>query len=170
MIIIVAGVPGSGKSYFAEKLAAKLGAAYVNSDGIRKEMNALGKYSLRDKMVVYEKMAGLTKEILKEQPTVVVDATFYHDSMRELFYRVARDCSSGICWILVTASEALVRTRLGKPRVNSEADFGVYQKIRDQFEEMTMPHLTMESKNDNIKSMLTKAIAYITNVHESISN
>jgi predicted kinase len=170
MIIIVAGLPGSGKSYFAEKLAAKLGVAYVNSDVIRKEIDARGKYSLKEKLVVYEKMAGLVKEILKEQPTVVVDATFYHDAMRKLFHTIAKECSSGICWIHVTASEALIRARLRKPRVNSEADFGVYQEIRDEFEAMTMPHLTLESANDNIIAMLTKAVAYIKNVHESVSN
>ncbi len=170
MIIIVAGLPGSGKSYFAEKLAAKLGAAYVNSDVTRKEINALGKYSLREKLAVYEKMAGLTKEILKGQATVVVDATFYRDAMRKLFHTIAKECSSGICWIHVTASEALIRERLRKPRVNSEADFGVYQEIRDEFEAMTIPHLALESTNDNIISMLTKAIAYITGVHESVSN
>jgi len=35
MIIIVFGLPGSGKSYFASKLAERINARYINSDVIR---------------------------------------------------------------------------------------------------------------------------------------
>lgn len=44
MIILVAGLPGPGKSYFAEKLAGILSAVYLNTDRIRLALHAAGKY------------------------------------------------------------------------------------------------------------------------------
>ncbi|SFP80598.1 hypothetical protein SAMN05444277_10244 [Parafilimonas terrae] len=34
MIVIIAGLPGSGKSYFAGRIAQMLSVAYINNDKI----------------------------------------------------------------------------------------------------------------------------------------
>ena len=56
MVIIVCGLPGSGKSYFAERLAKKIDADYVNSDRLRKELFPSRTYSDREKATVYWRM------------------------------------------------------------------------------------------------------------------
>jgi predicted kinase len=162
MIILVSGLPGSGKSYFAEKLAARLGAVYLNSDQVRLTMKASGKYSFQDKLLVYREMANQTTRLLDEKKTVVIDATFYRQVMRDLFFKLAKDKSTPIRFINVIADEELIRERLKKPRKFSEADFPVYEKVRDEFEEITIPHLTLQSTNDNITWLLNKAIQYIS--------
>jgi len=161
MIVMVAGLPGSGKSYFAEKFAGRLGAEYINSDRVRHEMDALGKYSFDDKLVVYREMMQRALRAIQSGKPVVVDATFYRHTMREMFLQLAAAHNSPIQVIEVTADEALVKARLNAARKYSEADFDVYKKIRDEFEAITTPHLTLRSTNDNIADMLSKAIAYI---------
>jgi len=162
MIILVSGLPGSGKSYFAEKLAARLGAFYLNSDQVRQTMQVSGKYSFKDKLLVYREMANQTRKLLNEKKTVVIDATFYRQLTRDLFFKLAKDKSTPIRFIKVIADEALIRERLKKPRKFSEADFAVYEKVRDEFEEVSIPHLTLQSTNDNITLLLNKAIQYIS--------
>ena len=44
MLIAVMGLPGSGKSYFAHKLAGKLKAIYIGSDQVREKLDLLGEY------------------------------------------------------------------------------------------------------------------------------
>lgn len=166
MIVLIAGLPGSGKSYFASKLAARISGLYISSDKVRKALDALSKYALSDRMAVYVEMVKMANGFLKEHRVVVVDATFYHRSMRNLFYKLARKHASKICLILVKANEALIKDRLSKPRQDSEADFKVYEQIRDQFQEIITPHLRLESTNDNITIMLNKAIEYSQSVHE----
>jgi len=39
MIIVVTGLPGSGKSYFAQQLAPLMDAEYINSDKVRSLMS-----------------------------------------------------------------------------------------------------------------------------------
>lgn len=166
MIILVAGLPGSGKSYFAVKLAARLGGIYISSDKVRKALDALGKYSLKNKMAVYIEMVKMTNRFLMDQKTVVVDATFYLNSMRTLFYKLAQKHKSEIHLLYIKANETLIKERLSKPRQDSEADFKVYEQIRDQFQDITLAHLKLESTNENVTSMVNKAIGYIESVHE----
>jgi predicted kinase len=163
MIIIVSGLPGSGKSYFAARLALKCDAVYINSDKVRQELKSSGKYSLDDKLLVYKELRNRTAVLIEQNKDVVVDATFYHHTMREMFLKLAKDYNQQIRVIEVTADEKIIKERLLLPRKYSEADFSVYETIRDSFEEITMPHLVLESTNDNINLMLDSAVAYIGN-------
>jgi predicted kinase len=165
-IIVVAGLPGSGKSYFARRLAARLDAKHINSDAVRKAMGASGRYSFEDKLVVYTQMAKMTERFLDEDKVVVIDATFYHPAMRNMFLAIAEQRDIDIYFIQITAKESLIEERLKKPREDSEADFQVYKDIREQLQQMTNPHLNIESTNENIESMLDDAIEYIGSRHD----
>ena len=55
MIVIVFGLPGSGKSYFASRFAKVINAGYINSDMIRKEIFEKREYSDQEKKAVYDK-------------------------------------------------------------------------------------------------------------------
>ena len=69
---------------------------------------------------------------------------------------------NAFCTVIeITADEEIIRQRLRRTRKYSEADFNVYEKIRDEFEEITMPHLTLQSTDDNLEQMLKSAISYI---------
>ena len=166
MIVMIAGLPGSGKSYFAEKLAERLGAVYISSDQVRKAVQALGQYSFQDKLKIYNEMVRLAAHTLKEHKTVIVDATFYQQPIRDLFFSLAKTLFVPLIFIEVYADEDLIRERLKKPREHSEADFTVYKKVKNYFENITEPHLKLQSNNENIQNMLNKAIQYINNAHE----
>jgi hypothetical protein len=166
MIIVVLGLPGSGKSYFAEKLADRLEALYLNSDQTRDTLGARGKYSAEDKMIVYTAMAERATQALADGKRVVVDATFYQRSMVEMFQQLARQYLSPICFIRVEADEQLIRSRLSNPRTYSEADFSVYKKIKEEFEPLSVPYLSLQSKSENVNQMLEVAMDYIGQVHE----
>jgi predicted kinase len=77
MIVIVFGLPGSGKSYFASRLAKAINARYVNSDKVRKENFEKRIYSDQEKKAVYDKMLEQMKESVKQKKNLVLDATFH---------------------------------------------------------------------------------------------
>jgi predicted kinase len=166
MIILVAGLPGSGKSYFAERLADKLHAAYINSDQVRVALQATGKYSFDDKQLVYKEMMLHATQAMEQKRDVIVDATFYHHTMREMFLRLAAAYNVDARVIEIIADEGLIRQRLQKPRKYSEADYRVYEIVRDDFEGITMPHLTLQSTDNNLEQMLKQAESYIESERE----
>jgi predicted kinase len=161
MIIIVLGLPGSGKSFFASRLARQLGTRYLNSDEARMTMNARGKYTFEDKLSVYRKMANDADQALRQGESIIVDGTFYHHKMRDLFTSLAASHHAPIHFIEITAREEIIKERLAKPRRESEADYDVYQFVGKQFEQPEMPHLKIESDRSNIKEMLAEATNYL---------
>ena len=162
---LVCGLPGSGKSFFASRLAARINADYINSDRVRKELLAMGRYSFEDKLRIYQHMAERAAALISQGKDVVVDATFYHHTMRELFMEAALQDQCPVRFIVIVASEALVRERLSRPRTESEADLGVYQTMKAQFEKFTQPHLRLQSEANNIEQMLAAAVEYLTGNH-----
>ena len=162
MMILVGGLPGSGKTYFAKRLAARIGAVCLSSDGVRKALKATGKYKLEDRMIVYKELAKLAELHLIESQNVIVDATFSRQNMRDIFTSLADKLSVPSHFIWVYANEELIKERLQQPREDSEADFAVYQKIRDQFEPIDLPFARIASTNENVESMLKKAEQFIS--------
>jgi predicted kinase len=167
MVIIVSGLPGSGKSYFASRLSQKLGAICINSDLERKQMDAQGQYAFEDKLNVYEEMAHRAGERVRDGKHVVVDATFYRKEMRELFSTLARLLYQPIVFIEIVADEQTIMGRLRRPMADHEADYSVYKLVKSQYEALDIEHLAIESKTDNVGDMLSKGLAYISQVNEA---
>lgn len=160
MIILVSGLPGSGKSYFAKKLSAQLGAHYLSSDKVRKQ--GMGsKYNIDDKLVVYEQMAHAAENILNDGHDLILDATFYLKSVRRIFYDLAQRHNKSCIIIYIFAEEDLIKERVSKPRPDSDADFGIYLKIKGEFEPISRPHLVLQSTDSNIGEMVEKALLFI---------
>ena len=63
--------------------------------------------------------------------------------------------------IEIIADESLIKERVGKPRVESEADFKVYKIIQAEWEPVPEKHLILQSTDNNIDDMLQRAIAYL---------
>ncbi len=161
MIVIVFGLPGSGKSYFASKLARMIRADYVNSDKVRKELFEKRTYSAEEKKAVYDKMLDQTKEAVRQNRPLVLDATFHKSEIRHAFAEVAQG-KTDILFIEVRADEKIIRERLKRERPYSEADFEVYKLIHRQNEPLGEPHLILQSTNENIDDMLQKAGEYLS--------
>lgn len=170
MLIIVSGLPGSGKSYFASRLARYLGAEYISSDQTRKAMDAMGRYRFEDKLNVYEEMSKKTSELLKQGKGVVVDATFYRHEMRNIFMTLCKLLHQPVFFIEIRADEDVIRDRLSRPREDSEADYAVYLKLKDEYEDPSDSHLVLQSTNENAEAMLKKALAYLEQINERNAN
>ncbi|MEQ8810693.1 MAG: ATP-binding protein [Imperialibacter sp.] len=167
MMVIIAGLPGSGKTYLATRLAARLGAVHISSDRVRKIMGASGKYSPQDKLNVYSEMIKLTEKALRKGETVLVDATFYQQKVRDSFAKLATELGTPVAVIEVWTDEKLARQRVSKHRDDSEAGVETYERIKAAFDEITQPHLRLESLDTNIDSMVIKSIEYINSVNET---
>jgi len=160
MIVFVFGLPGTGKSYFASRLAKMIGASYVNSDRVRKELFAQRTYSYNEKKVVYDTMLARTKEAIAAGQNLVLDATFHKKETRDTFMKQLSD-QGEVFYIGLHSPESTIKDRLKKSRPYSEADFEVYKLIQQQWEPFNEDHLVLESTNNNIEEMLLKAAQYL---------
>ncbi len=151
------GLPGAGKTRFAKALSEKMHAVHISSDSIRFEKLKVRSYSDKEKEIVYHLMIERAIQVLKSDQSVVLDATFSSDELRNKvsghFERYAT------YFIQITAKESEIKDRLRKSRSSSEADFGVYNQIKNQWDPMDMRHLTLES--GDLDLMTTEALKYL---------
>lgn len=160
MIIIVFGLPGSGKSYFALRLAQLLSASYINSDQLRKKMVEKRTYEPEEKDWIYHLMLSIAWEACQNKTSLIIDATFSRQHHRQAFIdRLSPPCK--VYFIKITAAIDVVKKRLSVPRKHSEADYAVYEKIRQEWDAFNGKHLTLQSTDDNIDEMLKKATQYL---------
>ncbi|MDP4250918.1 MAG: AAA family ATPase [Bacteroidota bacterium] len=158
MIIIVSGLPGSGKSYFASRFAKLIQADYINSDRVRKNIFPASSYSEKENASVYDEMLELTRRSIRQKKNLVLDATFYKNELRKKF----TDAAEGdIVFIEVAAEEAVIKERLKQKRADSDADFEAYKLIKQQWEPLRGHRLILISSHENIRDMLRKALDYL---------
>ncbi|WDF79903.1 AAA family ATPase [Mucilaginibacter sp. AW1-7] len=161
MIVAVLGLPGSGKTYFAAALAARLNARLISSDTVRRQMNQNGRYDDLAKKAVYLEMISLMESGIADEQSVVLDATFYKANLRILFMEKAEELSLPIYFIEVRAAEATIKKRVAQRRPDSEAGFAAYQNVKQEFEALTGPHLVLFSDRRSLHQMLETATAYL---------
>lgn len=160
MVVIVMGLPGSGKSYFAIRLTQMLNAKYISSDRIRKEMYITPAYSFESKALVYDEMLRRAIVAAKHGKEAVLDATFYSNDLRQKFINAVHELTD-VFWIEIIADENLVKKRLMQSREDSDANFDVYQILKSKCEPFSDNRLVLKSTNDNVLNMLEQAADYL---------
>ena len=161
MLIMVLGLPGSGKSYFSKALAEKLNGIHINSDIIRKNLSQKPLYTTEGKERVYQVMFDTVCNALKQGNTVLVDATFSLKSYRSPYFEFVEGHGIPIRVILIKAHDSTILSRLQTPRPDSDADYAVYQKIKAEFEPLKMEHLELASDELSLDQMMVKAQEFI---------
>ncbi|MCB9236199.1 MAG: ATP-binding protein [Bacteroidia bacterium] len=161
MVIFVMGLPGSGKSYFASRFAPAIQGVYLSSDLVRKEIFPQPQYSPAEKEAVYRALEARMQQAVQQGLPLVLDATFYQQSLRDRFEQAARAVGAQAHWIRVQAGENLTRKRVSVPRDHSDADWQVYLKLKAAYEPPRFPHLELSSDDEDVDRMIGEAIQYI---------
>ena len=158
MLIVLCGLPGSGKStvgrLLAEALLAKQPSLHssdiviLRTDEIRRELFAVRTYSAEESIAVYDTMMARAKEMLMAGGYVILDATFIAAAHRATPLALARALDVFSHIVHVESSPELTHERLAT-RANdpSEADYAIYLRLREQFEAIEEPHTHIENKN-----------------------
>lgn len=151
VLVLMVGAPGSGKSYLARLLAARLGARLVQTDVIRKRHFHPPRYTPLESARVYELAHAQLRRLLAGGRSAIFDATNLIESNRREVYRIAEQAGAGLLIVWTYAPEAVVAERMrarrarSDPRDVSDADWEVFEAMRSRAEPIPRPHFLVNT-------------------------
>jgi len=153
-IIVVSGLPGTGKSYFCRRLSERLPFLILESDALRKQLFPAPTYSADESAYLFRTIYYLIEDLLKKGTPVILDATNLEERHREHIYNIAERLNARLIMVDVQAPPELVEKRLRKRaerknvKDNSDADWAVYQKMKMTAEKISRNHFTVDTSRD----------------------
>lgn len=129
-LIIMTGVPGSGKSFFAEKFADMFRAPYISYETISLLANSTDEISIQD-LFQYQ-----LDELLKTQQTIIIEGLGDTRTERVELARKARTAGYVplLLWVQTDPQTAKTRTtRISKSKSNRTLTSDEYDQIAKRF-------------------------------------
>ena len=149
-LIITVGLTGSGKSYLANALAARVGALVLSADVVRKRLAGIeptvrrtepvdqGMYSPEATDRTYAALLDVARPWLERGKPVILDASYLRRGHRRAAVRLAQETNVRFLALECEADESLVRERLSarrdEERVVSDGRWEIYQAQQERRE------------------------------------
>ena len=116
LIIMLLGLPGSGKSYTSGHIAELLGMALISEDKIRESLFDKPTFTKDENSVVTQMMVMMTEEYLALGLPVMYDAGVNKLADRKNLREIARkhQANSLLIWLQVDQETAKIRIRVSK--------------------------------------------------------
>ncbi len=165
-MVMLSGLPGVGKSYFAQELAIALDAVLVSVDPIEDAMLRAGlPMSFETGVAAYEVGATVAAMQLRNDHKVIVDAANYVQAGRAVWLKTAELANVPFMAIeLVCADSQLHRSRLeGRRRGLQQYPEPTWNDVlrrANEAEEWTCPRLVLDTVDD-VSVLVEAALAYL---------
>lgn len=157
MLVLVCGLPATGKSTVARDIAKKLKAVALNTDIIRKQLFRRPTYTSEEKRLVYKTLFLVAEYLLKSDRNVVLDGTFYKRGLRRRVYDISKSTGTRLAVIECRAPDESIKRRMGRRakrrRGPSDANHEIYKKIKADFEPIKRRHLTLDTSKSRQSNM-----------------
>jgi aminoglycoside phosphotransferase family enzyme/predicted kinase len=153
-MVLIGGLPGTGKSTLAAKLAQAGNYKLIRSDVIRKELAATlhaaaahednDIYSAEWTEHTYAECLRRSEAELLQGNRVIVDANFWEENKRQQFLNAG--CKLGVAVVLLhcRAEESTIRRRIaGRHGDASDANWNIYEKVKKRWQEFEPPTRAM---------------------------
>lgn len=159
-LVVVCGLPGTGKSAVSEALSRANRFTWIRSDAVRKEL-AQGRtevYSSEWTERTYHEVARRAEEALFRGQRVLIDANFRLDWQRELIRDLSRRWHVPLLFLECRTSQEAVKRRLEARRGDiSDADWSVYEKVAGQWEVGEGPAWAILDTSDALEDVVERA-------------
>jgi len=153
-LIIVSGLPGTGKSFFCRKLAERLDIVILESDSLRRRLFPAPSYGKEESTQLFRACHGLVEELLRKGISVALDATNLEEHNREQLYHIADQSGARLVVVRMEAPVEVVQRRLERrsrredQSDHSEADWNVYSKMKTTVDKIGRNHFAVDSSKD----------------------
>lgn len=169
MIVLMAGLPGTGKSTLSRAVAARTGAHVLDKDSIRAALfpAALIEYSREQDDFVLRVMLKVAGWIIRRDPKriVIIDGRpFTKKYQRDVVINFSEWIKTRWRIVECRCAEETARSRIenAKGHPAADRDFELYQRVRGEWEEITRPKLVVATEQP-LEDCVREVLAYLGN-------
>ena len=153
-LLMLAGLPGSGKSTFAARVKEQHPFVGVESDRVRKELVSKPQYTPGEHSRVFRACHRLVEEFLTAGYPVLFDATNVTEKNRRPIYRIATNLCAPLAIVVVYAPPEIIRERMdaresGRGAASwSDAGWEIYSRMAPVWQAVKRPHIVVDTSLD----------------------
>ncbi len=166
VMVVIGGLPGSGKSYFSRRLVAHVSLLALESDVLRKALFPNPSYTAAESDRLFRACYSLIADLLRQGVPILLDATNLVEGHRERLYYIAEQVEAKLILIYLKAPPEVIYERLkGRsqgvdPEDHSSADWRVYERMHSSMEPIRRNHYVVDTSSD-ISPAITKVVREI---------
>lgn len=164
VLVLVSGLPGTGKTHFSKKLSKRLPFVILESDVLRRVLNPNPNHNKPESARLFTAIHLLCERLLQEGYSLIIDATNLTEKHRRHFYDIADRLGIKLTIVYLTATEQVVKERLDKRAkdgdTHSDAGWKVYLRMRKSVDKIKRKHYSVDTSLDyeNIPDEIVKEI------------
>lgn len=171
MLIAMAGLPGSGKSSIAARLATELGGVVLSKDDVRGALfpSPVLDHSTTENEISMAAIFNAARYVRKTFPqhSVIIDGrTFLRSSQVRDLEALAESIGDKPCLIECVCSDDVARKRLEQdltagthPAKNRT--FDLYLAVKEQAEPIQVPHLVLDTGIMSLDECAQRCVRYL---------
>lgn len=165
-MVVMIGLPGSGKSHLARAIAARVPAAALDIDALRRALFEDPQHTAKEHGRLFPALHVLMDRLLARRITVIVDATNLKEANRRPYYKIAAKDGAKLLLVRVWARTPVIRRRLlaraELPDLadNSTATLEVYERMREGVQRVRQPHISVDTSSD-ARAAVDKIVALL---------
>lgn len=153
-VIVMVGLPGSGKSHLAREVKRRFPATVLDSDALRQALFEKPEHTKAEHRRLFPAVHALMARLLERGVSVIVDATNLKEANRRPYYRLAEDYNARLLLVRTWAPKREIRRRLaardqGRNAADrSTATLEVYEKMLADVECIPRRHISVDTSKD----------------------
>ena len=161
MIIVICGLPGTGKTFLSSTLSPHVNATLLSTDKVRKELFEKPTYSAWERALIYDVLFLLAKYLHSSGINCILDGTFNTEKSRTEVKEFLNLTNDQIHIIECICPEDMIITRLLLRKDDySDANVSIYLKMKKIYEPVRQKHISINTTKP-IDKNLEKILQYI---------
>jgi predicted kinase len=171
LLIAMAGLPGTGKSTIASRLAQEIGAVILNKDRVRAVLfpAPVLDYSTRQNDISMAAIYQAARAILEahpHQPVILDGRTFLGPGQVRDLFTLAGSLGTSPRIIECVCAGAIVRQRLERDQAAGEhparnRTFALYQSLKAKAVPISAPHLVVDTGGLSLEECVQRCKEYV---------
>ena len=161
MIVLICGLPGTGKTFLSNKLSQYINSTVLSTDKIRKELIQKPTYTPWERALIYDVLFLLAKYLHSSGINCILDGTFNMEKSRREIKDLLNLSNDQFYIIECICPEDLIITRLLLRKDDySDATVSIYLKMKKIYEPVRQKHISINTSKSVYKN-IDRILRYI---------